>query len=108
MTTQRPVRVHAVSKVRLDDDGRVTAVYWGPVDTRQNDWAGAEHVALVADVVRAIHAGELVFALFPTTHGHLPDRRFRVVDYENGWETIALDGPPTFEREVHDMERIGS
>jgi hypothetical protein len=36
--------------------------------------------------VDAIHAGNQVFALFPTTHGHLPERRFIVVDYDSGWE----------------------
>jgi hypothetical protein len=36
----------------------------------------------------------------------VPERQFMVVDYDNGWETIALDGPPTHEREIHDMERI--
>lgn len=99
-------KTYAVSKVGLDADGRVTHVYWGAVDTARNDWAEPEHVAPVADVVRAIHAGARVFALFPSTHGHLPERRFVVVDYDNGWETISLDGPPTHEREVHDMARL--
>lgn len=98
--------VFAVSKVRLDKDGRITHVYWGEVDTHRNDWARPEVVAPVADVVRALHDGHPVFALFPSTHGHLPDRRFIVVDYDNGWETIALDGPATHEREVHDMARL--
>ena len=100
------MKVHAVSKVGLDRDGRVIKVYWGPVDTRTNAWAADEVVAPVGEVVKALHAHELVFALFPTTHGHLPDRRFMVVDYDSGWETIALEGPPTFEREIHDMERL--
>jgi len=100
------MKVFAVSKVRLDKDGRVTDVYWGEVDTAKNDWAGPEKVAPVIDAVRAIHDGHAVFALFPSTHGHLPDRRFMVVDYDSGWETISLDGPPTLEREVHDMARI--
>ena len=90
------MKTFAVSKIRLDKDGRVTHVYWGEVDTHRNDWAGAE----------TIHAGNQVFALFPSTHGHLPERRFMVVDYDSGWETISLDGPPTHEREVHDMERL--
>ena len=98
--------VFAVSKVRLDKDGRITHVYWGEVDTHRNDWVRPEEVAPVADVVRALHGGHPVFALFPSTHGHLPDRRFVVVDYDSGWETIALDGPTTHEREVHDMARL--
>ena len=100
------MKVYAVSKVRIDAGGRVIAVFWGEVDTRKNDWAGPETVAPVADVVAALHSGARVFALFPSTHGHLPDRPFMVVDYDNGWETIALDGPPSDEREIHDMDRL--
>jgi len=98
--------VYAVSRVRLDKDGRVTAVLWGEVDTKANQWVSGEAVAPVAAVVKAIHAGDQVFALFSTTHGHLPERRFIVVDYDSGWETIALDGPATHEREIHDMDRL--
>ena len=98
--------IHAVSKVGLDADGRVTQVYWGLVNPKANDWAGPEKVSPVADVVEAIRSGAEVFALFPTTHGHLPDRRFIVVDYDNCWHSVALDGPPTFEREIHDMDRL--
>jgi hypothetical protein len=98
--------VHAVSKVRLDEDGRVIAVYWGRVNTDTNQWATAEVIAPVSEVVKAIHAGDQVFALFPSTNGHVPDRPFMVVDYDSGWETISLDGPPTHEREIHDMERL--
>lgn len=98
--------VHAISKVRLDGDGRVTHVYWGPVDTERNDWSGPEVEAPVIDVVDALRAGDHVYALFPTEHGHLPARRFMEVDYDNGWTTIALDGPATHEREIHDMDRL--
>ena len=98
--------VHAVSKVRLDKDGRITAVHWGRVDTHRNEWAEPESLAPVAAVVAALLAGDAVFALFPATYGHLPDRRFVVVDYDNGWQSIALDGAPTHEREVHDMDRL--
>lgn len=98
--------VHAISKVRLDKDGRITAVYWGRVDTDRNEWAEPESVASVDAVVAALLAGDAVFALFPATHGHLPDRRFIVVDYDNGWQSITLEGAPTHEREVHDMDRL--
>lgn len=98
--------VYAVSKVRLDDDGRITHVYWGKVDTHKNDWAEEEKESPVIEVVEALKAGAHVYSLFPTEHGHLPARRFMVVDYDNGWETIALDGPATHEREVHDMDRF--
>ena len=100
------MKVFAVSKVRLDADGRITHVLWGEVDTHRNAWADGEAVVPVAEAVRALHDGHQVFALFPSTHGHLPERRFRVVDYDNGWETINLDGAPTHEHEIHDMLHV--
>jgi len=96
----------AVSRVRLDDGGRITAVLWGEVDTGRNDWASAEVVAPVGDAVDALNAGAQVFALFPSAHGHLPQRRFVVADYDGARRTIVLDGLPTFERNVHDMDRL--
>ncbi len=96
----------AVSKVRLDAAGRITAVLWGQVDTGKNGWATPEVVAPVAAAVAALHAGDQVFALFPSVHGHLPDRQFVVADYDGGRQTIVLDGPTAYEREVHDMDRL--
>jgi len=96
----------AVSKVELDTAGRITAVLWGQVDPIRNDWSTPEVVAPVADAVAALHAGDQVFALFPSVHGHLPDRQFVAVAYDDGWQTIALDGPTAYEREVHDMDRF--
>ena len=86
-----------------------TTAAWSPctgaASTRTRT-AGPEVRAPVSDVVNAIHRGDQVFALFPSAHGHLPDRRFMTVSYDNGWETVALEGPPTHEREVHDMDRL--
>jgi hypothetical protein len=96
----------AVSKVTLDAAGRITAVFWGQVDTDKNTWATPEVVAPVAAAVDALHAGHQVFAMFGSVHGHVRDRQFVVADYDGGRKTIVLDGPTAFEREVHDMERI--
>ena len=100
------MRTFAVSKVELDPAGRITAVFWGQVDTVRNVWATPELVAPVAAVVDALHAGDQVFALFPSVHGHVPDRQFVVADYDGGRKTIVLDGPTAYEREVHDMDRL--
>ncbi len=100
------MNVYAVSKVRLDVDGRVTGVEWGHVDTGSNDWHADPAEADVQEVVNALHRGDLVFSLFQETHGLMPGRRFRVVSYDNGWETITLDGAPTHEHEIHDMARV--
>jgi hypothetical protein len=98
--------VYAVSKVGLDPDGRVTHVQWGRVDTATNLWIGPEAVAPVADVVAAVQAGDQVFALFASTNGHLPGRQFRSVDYDDGRQTIVLQGSPKAGHEIHDMNRL--
>jgi hypothetical protein len=100
------MKIYAVSKVRLDADGRITGVEWGPVNTDSNEWHAEPVVSDVAEVVAALHRGDLVFSLFAESHGLMPGRRFRVVTYDNGWETITLDGPPTHEHEIHDMARV--
>lgn len=100
--------VHAVSQVELDADGRITRVFWGQVDPVKNDWAKPEVVAPVGKVVDALNAGHQVFALFPSIHGHLPDRQFMVANYDGGLRTIVLDGPATHEREVHHMDRLAA
>jgi hypothetical protein len=100
------MQTFAVSKVQLDPAGRITDVLWGRVDTNKNTWATPQRVALVAAVVDVLRNGDQVFALFPSVHGHLPERRFMVADYDGGRNTIVLDGPTASEREVHDMDRL--
>jgi len=102
----RPMTTFAVSKVKLDAAGRVAGVLWGCVDTDKNAWASAEVVVHVAEAVDALDAGDQVFALFPSIHGHLPDRVFVVADHDGGRKTIVLKGPTAYEREVHDMDRL--
>ena len=72
----------------------------------KNDWATTEVVVPVAAAVAALHAGDQVFALFPSVHGHVPDRRFVVADYGGSRQTIVLDGPTAYERDIHDMDRL--
>ena len=100
------MKTFAVSKVRLDAAGRITTVLWGEVDTRDNTWATAEVESPVASAVDALGAGDLVFALFPSVNGHLPDRQFVIANYDGSRKTIVLDGPTAYEREVHDMDRL--
>jgi hypothetical protein len=102
----RPMPVHAVSAVRLDVDGRVIAVEWAPVDTTANRWEREPEPANVAEVVDALESGDHVFSLFPSDAGLVPGRPFMVVEYDNGWKTINLDGDSTLDREVHDMQRM--
>ena len=97
---------YAVAKVLLDLDGRITDVYWGRIHAADNHRADSEVLVPVAVVVAALQAGDLVFALFPKEHGHLPKRKFVQADYDDGRQTIVLMGPAEQDRDIHDMARI--
>ena len=66
------MKVHAVARVCLDADGRVTGVDWGPVNTETNEWHTEPVIADVSEVVAALRRGDDVFALFPGPHGLEP------------------------------------
>ena len=100
------VTVYAVSKISLDPEGRVTEVLWGQVDTVRNDWSTDEATAPVREVVDAIHGGAAVYALFPSATGHVPERRFDVIEHEDGTETIAIGASPDTSRGLGDMDRM--
>ena len=97
---------YAVSKVKQDNAGRVTDVFWGQVNTSTNAWTTQLNAAPVSDVVDAIHNGDIVFALFPTLMGLSPERRFEAVAHVAGAESIALEGNATFKFELADMARL--
>ena len=99
--------VFAVSKVRTDGAGYVTDVFWGVVDTKSNRWVSPEVAAPAAEVLAAIHNGDQVVALFPAADGHKPERQFVVKQHGGGRESLALDGRPTPEREIQDMDQLG-
>ena len=76
------MKVHAVAKVRLDADGRVTGVEWGPVNTATNEWHTDPAVADVSEVVAAIAPPRGRVRALPDRHGldadaALPGRRLR-------------------------------
>jgi hypothetical protein len=101
-----PVTFYAVSQVRLGPGPRVLEVVWGQVDPLGNRWSTDEVPAPVADVVAAIHNGDPVFALFRGQLGHAPQRRFVVVEHDDGQETIVLDGPSGSPPGLEAMDRI--
>ena len=98
----------AISKVRLDSDGRVTRVLWAEVNAASNLGVSNGVTAPVFEVVDAIHAGHQVLAHFSPGQAHLPERAFEVVEHADGRETIALAGPPAPGRELADITPLRS
>jgi hypothetical protein len=98
--------VFAVSKVRIDRDGRITEVLWGVIDKKSNHWVSPAALAPVEVVVEAIHNGDHVLALFPTNGGRLPEREFEVVEFDDGTGTIALHASNAPASEIRDMVQL--
>ena len=96
----------AVSKIRLDVDGRVTQVVWGIIDRKSMRWVSAEALIPVADVAEAIHKEDQVLAVFPGRDNGLPKREFVVVEFDDGTETIELDEVTGPALRIRDMDRI--
>ena len=104
--TSDPATFYAVSQVRLDDRQRVSEVVWGQVDTVSNRWVTDETRAPVADVVGVIYNGDPVFALFRGKDGHAPQRRFVVVEHDDGEASVVLEGAAGSSRDLVAMDRI--
>lgn len=101
-----PANFHAVSKIRVDAGGRVSAVEWGQIDPQTIHFRTEEAVAPVRDVVEALHNGDTVFALFPSADGRLPERHFVAIEHADGQETIALESDGGAGLQLSDMDRI--
>jgi hypothetical protein len=78
----------AVTSVARGVGGRVTHVVRGVLDMNSKHLVSVEALAPVADVVDAIHNGDQVRAVFPTTDRGLHEREFVVVQFEDGIETV--------------------
>jgi hypothetical protein len=97
----------AVSKIRLDSDGRVAKVFWSVLDLGSNEQVSAEVLAPVREVVAAIQAGDSVLALFDAyMPAHLQKRRFVVVQDRDGAKSVGLEGPVVPTQELCDMQKL--
>jgi hypothetical protein len=101
-------RSFAISKVRLDSDGRVTRVLWSEVSAASNLDVGAQVPAQLADVLDALHAGHEVVARFASRHPHAPDRALEVVEHADGRESLALAGPSVAGCEIADIAKMNT
>jgi hypothetical protein len=100
-------RFFAVSHVRLDAAGHVSAVRWNEVDAKSDHDVSAPVVAAVADVVDALHDGAQVAAVFAGANPALPERLFVVLEHDDGSESIALDATASPGRNLADIVKLG-
>lgn len=99
-------RNFSVSKVCIGAGGHVSDVLWTEVGGKTDQDVGARVRATAADVVDAIHDGAKVAAVFPDSHGHVPERLFVVVKHADGRECITFDGSPSPGRNLADIVKL--
>ena len=101
-------RVFSISKIRLDPAGWPTHVLWGEVNAASDLDVGAQRVALVADVVDALHDGAEVAAVFLPPRVHTPEHLLVVTERPDGSETIALARTASHSAKRASLQEIAS
>ena len=101
-------RFFSISKIRLDPDGWPTHVLWGQVNAASDLDVGAQRVALVADVVDALHDGAEVAAVFLPPRVHTPEHLLVVTERPDGSETIALARTASLSAKRVSLQEIAS
>ncbi|MGS0894160.1 phosphatidylserine/phosphatidylglycerophosphate/cardiolipin synthase [Burkholderia stagnalis] len=98
----------AVNGVRIDPlSARVTHVRWAAVNPADRSWAAKPGEAPVADVARAIAAGDDVHAIFDGSDGLAVGPKLKRVRYRDASEGIELDIDATSEaRTLRDLPQI--
>ena len=98
----------AVNGVRIDPlSARVTHVRWAAVNAADRSLAAAPAEAPVADVARAIAAGDDVHAIFADAGDAVIGPRLKRVRYRDASEGIELDVDATSEaRTLRDLPQI--
>ncbi len=99
--------VLAVTEIKIDKTlGRVVQAKMGPVIRKGNEWMAAPAPVEVAEVVRAIKAGEDVFAIFLVKGQPVPGPKLRVQNLADGQEGIEIDGPEIAGMTLMDLPRF--
>ncbi|KWH15937.1 phosphatidylserine/phosphatidylglycerophosphate/cardiolipin synthase [Burkholderia territorii] len=98
----------AVNGVRIDVlSARVTHVRWAAVNPADRSWAAAPTEASVAEVARALAAGDDVRAVFDEADGMAVGPRLKRVRCRDASEGIELDIDATSEsRTLRDLPQI--
>jgi hypothetical protein len=85
---------YAIDGIRINPaTDRVTHVRWALVNPKTNEWLSSLEVVEVADVVRAIHAGDVVWSLFELGGMRFLGPKIKVVAHTNGDDGIDTDVP---------------
>lgn len=98
----------AIDGVRFDPlTDRVTHLRWARVNPKTNEWLSTPEIVEVAQVVKAIHAGDGVWSLFILGGMRFLGPKIRVVAHPGGHDGIDTDVPDSHvEKCIDDLPRV--
>jgi hypothetical protein len=107
-TMEFDMATFAIDGVRIDPaTDRVTHLRWALVNPKTNEWQSALEVVEVAQVVKAIHAGDGVWSLFTLGGMRFLGPKIKVVTHTDGHDGIDTDVPDGHvEKCIDDLPRV--
>jgi hypothetical protein len=98
----------AIDGVRINPaTDRVTHVRWAPVDLRTHDWLSPTAIVEVAEVVKAIRAGDAGWSLFTLGGVRFLGPKIKIVAHTNGPDGIDTEEPDgSVEKSIDDLPQV--
>jgi hypothetical protein len=85
---------YAIDGVRINPaSDRITHVRWGLIDPKTHDWSSPPEIVEVAEVVNAIHRGDVVWSLFTLGGRRFLGPKIKTVVHTSGHDGIDTDVP---------------
>ena len=99
---------YAIDGVRINPvTGRITHVRWALVNPKTNEWLSQHDIVEVAEVVRAIRAGNLVWSLFTLGGMNFLGPKIKTVAHMDGNDGIDTDIPDGhIEKSIDDLPQV--
>jgi hypothetical protein len=98
----------ALDGVRINPaTDRVTHVRWAPIDLKTHDSLSPSAVVEVAEVVRAIQAGNICWSLFTLGGARFLGPKIKIVAHTNGPDGIDTEVPDgSIEKSIDDLPQV--
>jgi hypothetical protein len=107
-TMEVDMATFAIDGVRINPaTDRITHVRWALVDPKTHEWLGPQQIAEVDEVVRAIHAGNIVWSLFTLGGTRFLGPKIKTVEHTDGHDGIDTEIPDgSIEKFLDDLPSI--
>jgi hypothetical protein len=99
---------YAIDGVRISPvTDRVTHVRWALIEPKTHEWLSPQQVVEVADVVKAVRAGNVVWSLFTLGGSRFLGPKIKVVAHPGGHDGIDMEIPDgSIEKYIDDLPNV--